>query len=182
MQAMKLVLIGLRGSGKTTVGRLLAERLNWPFDDTDVLIQARAKLSIREIFEKLGEARFRQIEAEVVQECARQDQVVIATGGGAVLDPKNVIALRSNGLVVHLTASPAELWRRVSADKTSADSRPKLLAETASGQAELEKLMRLRASAYERARHTEISAESCGPDEVASRIMKLLAAHTSGIK
>ena len=92
---MNLVLIGLRGTGKSTVGRLLAERLQRPFFDTDTLVQQRAGKTIREIFEQDGEAAFRALESAVVRECAQQRNAVLATGGGAVLDPQNTAALRA---------------------------------------------------------------------------------------
>ena len=171
---MKVVLIGLRGSGKSTVGHLLAERLKWPFFDTDVLIQERAGMSVREVIEKNGEAHFRKIEAEVVRECARHDRAVIATGGGAILDPDNVSALRLNGFVVHLTASPHELWRRVEQDKASEYSRPQLLPDAGSGLAEMEKLMHARAAAYQQARHVEVTVENRTPAEVAGTVIGLM--------
>src|SRR5689334_10550234 len=99
---MNVVLIGLRGSGKSTVGSILAARLKWAFCDTDVLIQRRSGLTVHEIFEQRGEQAFRELESSVVRECASGSEKVIATGGGAVLDPLNVAAMRQNGFVVHL--------------------------------------------------------------------------------
>ena len=99
---MKLVLIGLRGTGKSTVGRVLAGRLEWPCFDTDTLVQERAGMSIRALFEQQGEAAFRRLESEVVQECAGQDRVVIASGGGAILNSENVAALKQDGFVVRI--------------------------------------------------------------------------------
>src|SRR6185295_15197346 len=101
---MNLVLTGLRGSGKSTVGRILAERLGWEFRDTDEVVQAFAGMTIRELFEQRGEGEFRKLECAAVKECASCDRTVIATGGGAILDATNVVALRLRGYVVHLTA------------------------------------------------------------------------------
>lgn len=111
---MNLVLTGFMGSGKTTVGRLVAQRLGWDFVDTDALIEARAGRTIPAIFAESGEARFRALEAAAVRDVAGGDRQVIATGGGAVLDPQNLLALRMSGAVVHLKASPELLWRRTS--------------------------------------------------------------------
>ena len=94
---MNLVLIGLRGTGKSTVGRILSMRLKWPFHDTDAIVQDRSGLTIRELFEQKGEPEFRRLESEVVQEFAKLDAAVIATGGGAILNETNVAALRANG-------------------------------------------------------------------------------------
>ena len=172
--AMKLALIGLRGTGKSTVGYLLAQRLSWKFLDTDMLVQDRADTTIREIFEKFGEAHFRKIESEVVQECAAHDQAIIATGGGAVMNPVNVAALRQNGFVVHLSASPDELWRRISGDPASLAKRPKLVADADSGLDELRKLMLSRAAAYAQARDAEVCVEHRTPDEVADAVNLLM--------
>ena len=174
---MNLVLIGLRGSGKSTVGRILAERLQWGFCDTDELVQSKAGMTIRELFEKSGEGGFRQLESDAVRACAAADHAVIATGGGAILDPTNVVALRLRGFVVHLTADPSELWRRIVQDKSSMESRPKLSVNSESGIDELKRLMRARAGAYAQARDAEVSVENRSPDEIADAVMLLMRAH-----
>ncbi|MNR81240.1 3-dehydroquinate synthase [compost metagenome] len=111
---MNVTLMGFMGSGKTTVGRILATRLGWDFVDTDRLIEERTGLAIPEIFATRGEAGFRELETDVIREVSRGDRQVISTGGGAVLEPANRLALRMAGVVVHLKASPELLWRRVS--------------------------------------------------------------------
>jgi shikimate kinase len=174
---MKLVLIGLRGTGKSTVGKIMSDRLKWPFVDSDTLIQERVGLTIREIFEQRGERYFRTIEAEVVQECAKRDPAVIATGGGAVLNPESTAALKKNGFVVHLSADPTELWHRIVQDKSSHDSRPKLVEDADSGIDELKKLMHARAAIYAQARHVEVSVEDRSPAEVADAIQLLMRTH-----
>jgi shikimate kinase len=172
----KLALIGLRGTGKSTVGRDLAKRLNWEFLDSDSIVQDRAGKSIRQLFAENGESEFRRLETEVVQECCKRESVVIATGGGAVLNPANVAALRQNGFVVHLTASPSELWCRISKDRTTAETRPRLTtADTELD--ELKKLMLSRAAIYAQARHAEVSVEGRSPDEVLEAVLILMRAH-----
>lgn len=111
---MNVTLAGYMGSGKTTVGRLLAERLGWTFVDTDALIEARAGRSIPRLFAEEGEEGFRALEAQVIREVARGDRQVIATGGGAAVDPANRLALALAGPLVLLEASPETLWARVS--------------------------------------------------------------------
>lgn len=174
---MKLALIGLRGTGKTTVGKILAERLKWTFFDTDTLVQERAGLTIRELFEQKGEPFFRKLETEVVQECAQNDRAVLATGGGAVVNPNNVAALKKNGFVVHLSADPTELWHRIVQDKSTHDSRPKLVADSDSGIDELKKLMHVRATVYAQARDVEVDVENRSPAEVVEAILILMRTH-----
>jgi shikimate kinase len=174
---MKLALIGLRGSGKSTVGRILAARLNWEFHDTDEIVQREAGLTIRELFESRGEAGFRALEKAAVGAVCSRCNAVIATGGGAVLDPENAAALKRGGFVVHLTAEPRELWRRISQDASSRETRPKLIATAESGIDELKKLMRARAGVYSQVRDVEVDVEARSPDEVADAVIVLMRAH-----
>ena len=104
-----IVLIGMPASGKTTVGKLLAQRLNRTFIDTDDEIVAKAGKSIPDIFAQEGETVFRQIESDVIREVGAKTGAVIATGGGAVLRPENVTALKQNGIVFFLDRSPENL-------------------------------------------------------------------------
>lgn len=113
---MLLVLVGLPGSGKSTVGRQLARRLGLPFTDTDHAIEQRIGCSIREFFEREGEAAFRDIEEATIAEQVQQAVGVLATGGGAVLRPANRERLRAGGHVVYLRSTPEELFRRLRND------------------------------------------------------------------
>src|SRR5512143_2336464 len=94
-----IVLTGFMGTGKTTVGRLLAAQLGYEFVDTDVLIEARLGRPISQVFAELGEAAFRQMEADLAQELANREGLVISTGGRLMLDPANVAALSRQGRV-----------------------------------------------------------------------------------
>lgn len=109
---MKVVLTGFRGTGKTSVGRILADRLGLPFYDIDALVEQRAGMPIPEIFRQHGEAHFRALEREVVASL-RDEEGVIGTGGGAVCDPANVAALRWHGRVFLLTAPPGVIVERI---------------------------------------------------------------------
>jgi shikimate kinase len=113
---LRLALVGLPGSGKSTVGRQLAKRLGLPFTDSDHAIEQRIGCSIRSFFEREGEAAFRGIEEEVIRElCAKEG--VIATGGGAVLREANRRQLRGAAQVIYLHSTPEDVFRRVRHDK-----------------------------------------------------------------
>lgn len=109
-------LIGLPGSGKSTVGRQLARRLQLQFFDSDQVIEQRLGCSIREYFEREGEDRFRDVEESVIAELTQNPQCVLSTGGGAVLRPANRRRLHAQGQVVYLNASPNWLFRRLRHD------------------------------------------------------------------
>ena len=111
-----LVLVGLPGSGKSTVGRQLARRLGLPFSDSDHVIEQRIGCSIRSYFEREGEASFRDLEQQVLQDLAAGPACVLATGGGSVLREANRATLKSAGAVVYLRSTPEELWRRLRHD------------------------------------------------------------------
>jgi shikimate kinase/3-dehydroquinate synthase len=113
----KIVLTGFMGTGKTTVGKLLADYLNYRFIDTDELIETHNKRSISDIFQELGEDAFREMERAIVREIAELDGVVISTGGRLMLDPENVNALSNNSRVLCLVATPDEILVRVEEDQ-----------------------------------------------------------------
>lgn len=113
---MVVALIGLPGSGKSTIGRQLARRLGVPFVDSDQFIEARLGCSIRSFFEREGEARFRDIEESVIEELTRRPDGVLATGGGAVLRAENRAHLRDRSRVVYLRSTPDDLFRRLRHD------------------------------------------------------------------
>lgn len=112
-----IVLVGLMGAGKTTVGRQLARRLDRPFFDSDHEIEARTGVPIPTIFEIEGESGFRKRESQVIAELLQGEGVILATGGGAVLDPDNRLCMRSRGWVVYLNVPPRQLFERTRADR-----------------------------------------------------------------
>src|SRR5438309_1175163 len=121
-----LFLIGYRGTGKTTVARILAEKIGWGWIDADAALEERYGRSIRRIFEEDGEAGFREKEMAILEELCRAHNHVIATGGGVVLREANLQRLRTAGRVVWLTADARTLWQRLQADEKTHERRPPL--------------------------------------------------------
>lgn len=107
-----LVLTGFMGTGKTTIGRQVSRRLNMKFVDTDQEVEHVTGLTVREIFDKFGEIRFRSEEKAAVVRVCRNDEQVIATGGGVVLNPENIKELEKNGIIICLSASPEVIHQR----------------------------------------------------------------------
>lgn len=130
------------GAGKTTIGKLLAKRLNMTFVDSDHEIERRTGVNIPLIFELEGEAGFRARESSVIEELTRQKNILLATGGGAVLNKQNRDNLSRNGTVIYLRARVEDLWQRTRHDK----SRP--LLQTADPQAKLKELFAQRDPLY----------------------------------
>ena len=127
---MRVVLIGYRGSGKSAVGAAMATGLGLAFVDADVEIESRAGRAIEEIFAREGEAGFRSLEREVILDLSGRDGLVIAAGGGAVLDPRTRAQWSEPGThVIWLTAAPAELAARISEDPATSKQRPSLTGE-----------------------------------------------------
>jgi len=168
---MNIILIGARGCGKSTIGRLLAERLGRPYFDSDDEIEAHAGKSIAEIFAAEGETGFRDRETQVVADLAAQDRAVIALGGGAVVRPENRRAIEA-AHVVWLTASPATLWRRIEADAATARRRPQLSPQ--GGITEIIATLDARREIYGRCAHLVVDTEGKSPREIADAICEKL--------
>ena len=145
MLEKNLVLVGFMGTGKSTVGKALAKKLGRPFVDVDQCIEEKQKRRISEIFEKEGEPAFRRLEKETILEIAAGTELVITTGGGAVIDPENVAALKANGILVALEASPQTIYQRVK------DTRHRPLLRSADLPGEIEKLLEARRPFYDKA-------------------------------
>jgi shikimate kinase len=160
-----IALIGFMGTGKTAVGKLLAHRLGIEFIELDVLIEKKAGKSIPEIFRESGETGFRELEIEVTREAALKENVVIACGGGVVLNRINVDRLRTNCLIVCLTAAPLVILKRTSGD---ANRRPLLAVDDR--MAQIKELLRFRRPFYERAADITINTSRLNIEGVVERI------------
>jgi shikimate kinase len=163
---MNIVLTGPMGVGKTCAGFLAAGSMHRDFVDTDLTIERRAGRSIKRIFETKGEAHFRELEKELIKEISQKDGLVIATGGGAVLDPQNMRRLRLNGVIIDLQATPKVLLKRLKETK----NRP--LLGTGKVQDKLMKYLEERAFYYLITDHS-IDTDHMSKDEVAGRIIKI---------
>ena len=167
-----LVLVGYRGTGKSTVGQIVANRLNRRFLDADLEIEARAGRSISRIFAELGEPAFRDWEERTLRDLAvSHPGSILATGGGAVVRPANRQILADYGFVVWLRAEPAELARRLEADHRAGAERPSL---TGAGTiAEIAHVLEARNAFYAEVADVVIETSGHRPEELADRILAL---------
>ena len=167
LSGRSLYLVGMMGSGKTSTGRPLAERLGYGFVDADAVIEQAAGCSIPEIFERDGEAGFRSLESQVLSAISQRHSLVVATGGGVVTQPENWGLLHS-GIVIWLDVVPDQLLQRLNADSTE---RP--LLQTADPEAALNALLNERRPLYAEADLTVVINDET-PEAVADGILQLL--------
>jgi shikimate kinase len=168
----RIFLVGMMGAGKTTLGKALAQRLGFEFVDTDRLLVERTGVPVATIFEFEGEAGFRRREAAVLAEVSERGDVVVATGGGAVLSAENRSLMRQRGVVVYLRAKLENLWQRTRHDT----SRP-LLEGHADRRATLSKLLDERDALYREAAHIVIDTGSQGASTVVGRVLAAVRQH-----
>ena len=167
LSGRSLYLVGMMGSGKTSTGRPLAERLGYGFVDADAVIEQAAGCSIPEIFERDGEAGFRSLESQVLSAISQRHSLVVATGGGVVTQPENWGLLHS-GIVIWLDVVPDQLLHRLNADSTV---RP--LLQTTDPEASLNTLLNERRPLYSEADLTVVINDET-PEAVADGILQLL--------
>ena len=166
---MNIVLIGYRATGKSTVARLLAQKMGWNWVDLDVEIERRAAKPIAQIFAEDGEPAFRDWESQVVADFCKQPRWIIAAGGGAPLREENRQAMRASGKVVWLTASPETIHRRMSTDPTTGLRRPNLTSQ--GGLDEIIQLLGKREPIYRETADWIVDTEGKSPDAVVQEIL-----------
>jgi len=159
-------LIGMMGAGKTTVGRMLANALGFQFVDADRELEARSGALIATIFSVEGEDGFRRREAGLLDELTQRPRIVLATGGGAILNAETRARLKQRGLVLYLRASAEEIHRRTRNDR----SRP--LLQTADPLARIEELLAQREPLYEQTAHVTFQSASANPRRLVRRLLE----------
>ncbi|WP_321391896.1 shikimate kinase [uncultured Desulfuromusa sp.] len=169
MPRHNIILTGFMGTGKTTLGRLLAKRIDYDFVDTDTLIEEQTGLSIAKLFETRGETAFRKLEANLVEDLALKEGQVLATGGGLVLNPHNVKVLAATGHIICLTAAPEDILARVSQQQ---NLRP-LLSEK-DPQTKINELLRQRDTVYKQFPQLSTSAQTL--EQLIDKLLKLIDA------
>ncbi len=172
-----IALIGFMGTGKTAVGKALAAKLGRDFIELDSLIEQKAGKRIPDIFQQDGEIGFRELEIETTKEVSGQKNVVIACGGGVVLNKINIDRLRKECIIIYLTASPGVIIKRTSDDKIE---RPLLTVPVQASQ--IKELLRYRQPFYERAADIKLDTSKLNTDKVAEKIIKKLKEYESNSK
>jgi shikimate kinase len=166
---MNIVLIGYRGTGKSVVGQILAQRLNMEYVGMDAAIVERAGMVIPQFVEKVGWPGFRDLETQVALDLAGRDNLIVDTGGGVIERPENIPALEQNGRVFWLKATVATIVRRIRGD----DQRP-ALTEGKSFTEEVAEVLERRVSKYQAAARHAIDTDELTPAEVADEVMRRL--------
>jgi len=166
---MNIYLVGFMGTGKTTVGRLLAKEKGWNFIDLDELIELKEQRRIVDIFAKEGQPYFRKLEKKFLKQVSAQKKFVVACGGGVVLDPDNIKLMKKTGILICLCANCEEILKRVS----SSNHRP--ILNVAKPKERIELLLKMRAPYYLQADKT-IDTSGLSVKQVVAKISKILAA------
>ncbi|MDO4550229.1 MAG: shikimate kinase [Planctomycetia bacterium] len=165
---MMISFIGYRATGKTTLGRELAQRLDYRFIDSDAEIERLAGKSIASIFAEDGELYFRDMEEKIIGEICGQDGIILATGGGAVMREVTRKNLQAAGPVIWLTASAETIFRRMAADVNNSQTRPNLTSQ--GGLDEIRQLMAVREPFYRSLATLTVETENFSPQELIEQI------------
>lgn len=168
----KIILIGFRCVGKTTIGKRLAEILNWKFLDLDALIQEKIGKTIKEIVEEKGWRYFRKIEKEEMKKLERLKDTVIALGGGSVIHKEEMEKLLEDSLVVWLYSSPEIILKRMKEDEKTFHQRPAL--KNSNLEKEIEEVLRERMPLYERFSHFRLNTDKISIEEAVKKILEKL--------
>lgn len=160
-----IVLTGFMGTGKTAVGKELSKLLNMQLVDVDTEVEKSQKMSITEIFKQFGEPRFREIETEMIRKISENKNIVISTGGGAVLKQENMDVLRKNGVIICLMATPETIFKRTCHNS----DRPLLQVENPLER--IKELLNFRRPFYEKA-DVMIDTEGKSPLQIAEEIIE----------
>jgi len=179
-----IYLIGYRGSGKTSVGRMLAAMLQWPAADSDAWVEQHSDSTIREIFHTQGEDGFRELEIKAIETLSQSSHPsVLSLGGGAILRKENVLRIRESGWIVWLKASPENLDSRILADLMTADRRPALTNLV--GRKEIQNVLAIRSPIYASVANISVDTDDRSTKDIAEEIYRIyqsekLSLHLTG--
>lgn len=177
---LNIILIGFRGTGKTTIGKMLAQRLGKEFVDADEYLEQKEGKTVKDIFAEGGEKLFREIETHVIAELCRLDNRVVATGGGAILREENVRALRKSGIIILLEADADTIYKRIHKDTLAGQRRPNLTNQ--GGYQEIEYLLEHRRPLYDRTTDFVINTTSMSAVDAANKIITFIKNHVVNLR
>lgn len=177
---MNIILIGFRGTGKTTIGRILAQRLNKEFIDADEYLEQKEGKTIKDLFVEGGEKLFREIESKIIAEVCLIDNRVIATGGGVILEEGNVKILRKNGITILLESDADTVHKRIRDDLNTQHRRPSLTNHNACQ--EIEFLLEYRKPFYDKAADFVLNTANISAEEAVNKIMSFVHNYVKDLK
>ena len=177
---MNIILIGFRGTGKTTIGKMLAQRLGKEFVDADEYLEQKEGKTVKDIFAEGGEKLFREIETHVIAELCRLDDRVVATGGGAILREENVKTLKKSGIIILLEADVDTIYKRIHKGTVTEQRRPSLTNRGA--YEEIEYLLEYRRPLYDRTADFVINTTSMSAIDAANKIISFLQNYVMDLK
>lgn len=177
---MNIIFIGFRGTGKTTIGKILAQHLGKEFIDADEYLEQKHGRTIKDIFAEGGEPLFRDIEVQTIAELCRLDDKVIATGGGVIIREENIRNLRKNGIIILLDADVNTLHKRIHEDAQTRQKRPNLTNLNA--YEEIEYLLAYRRPLYDRIADFVINTASMSKHDAANKIRAFIHTYVKDLR
>lgn len=178
-----IVLVGYRGSGKSSVGKLLAEQLEWGWCDSDDEIEAHLEVSIAQVFQQQGESHFRDLETAAIERLllrADRGGQIISLGGGAPMQARNRELWKDSATCIYLKGSAKTLYQRISSDESSENRRPDLTEQ--GGLAEVQKMLDLRSPTYQLCADLVVDVDARTPSEIVHQIVKYYSAPKTSLK
>ena len=175
---MVITLIGYRGTGKSTLAAPLSQRLGWEWLDADVELEHRAGRTIQQIFATDGEPEFRRLERELLAELLKRDRLVLAAGGGAILNEATRADMKSAGPVIWLQASADTIERRLATDPATGQRRPNLTS--IGGRLEIERLLTIREPLYRECATIMLDADSASVEQLVDDVLRDLPLNLRG--
>ena len=169
---MVITLIGYRGTGKSTLASPLARRLDWDWIDADVELERRAGRTIKQIFDTDGEPEFRRLERELIAELLQRDRLIVAAGGGAIINEATRRDLKTSGPVIWLQASAEAIERRLATDSTTGQRRPNLTST--GGREEIERLLAIREPLYRECATMTLTTDTAATEQLVEEALRQL--------